>query len=986
MAASTPLSGSRGSIWHRWDPHVHLPGTLRNNNFGNTTVGDALDILASRSPAIDVVGVTDYATTASYRRAVEAQAVGAGQGLKLFPNVELRLSHATNSDVAINLHLLAPPSEVDELDAFLGGLESPFGDRAYRCNTQGLRELGRAYGNNPSLPEGAALSEGANQFKVDFEKLRTEYERSSWARENLIVGVAAGSGDGTSGLRSPDHAFTALRQSIERFAHLMVTGSPQQVAFWLGHGVDTEAVLLQRYKGKKACVHGSDAHDAAHLGIPAEDRYCWIKGNSTFDTLRLACLSPETRVHIGPVDPMDGYGHGRIASIHVPDVEWFPADGVGINPGLVAIIGPRGSGKTALADLIAAGAGSATPFENPQSFVRRAGRLVDGATSRVTWTHGETSESGLRWDRATSTNDSGGVRYLSQQFVEQLCAGDGVSDNLLQEIERVVFESYPPPDRLGTTTFDELLAVRLQGSRGRQADELSAIAATSQRITEERLLTRSVVRRREELARDRIALANLDGKIAELVRHGTKGNADRLGLVTRVLEARSEILQAVDRRNTQLGALAERIESVKTTTFPQIWNALRREYANSGLTEAEWTTFRPVFEGAVEEIVQAARHKATAEIATIRGTSSGEPGTLGALGESALGEQTVTALRAEVVRLQQLIGLDRKRAADLEKLNTQAVALRAKVKKAEEELAYAEGANDRSAELVTERLGHYSAYFDALLNEETELRVLYEPLAQVLADFGGTAAKLQLAVRRRVDVASWAAEGEDLLDLRTEGAFRGTGTLAKLAEEELLPAWEAGTGDVAAEAIRKFSADHSEDLRRQGKARDGSPEDVRAWETQVSQWLYGANHITLGYTLMYDRLSIERLSPGLRGIVLLLLYLAVDRTESDPLIIDQPEENLDPESVYTELVRLFREASRRRQIIMVTHNANLVVNTDVDQVLVARCEGYEEGKLPALGYTSGGLEDAEIRRLVCEVLEGGAEAFRQRGLRLRLTV
>jgi hypothetical protein len=71
---------------------------------------------------------------------------------------------------------------------------------------------------------------------------------------------------------------------------------------------------------------------------------------------------------------------------------------------------------------------------------------------------------------------------------------------------------------------------------------------------------------------------------------------------------------------------------------------------------------------------------------------------------------------------------------------------------------------------------------------------------------------------------------------------------------------------------------------------------------------------------------------------------------------------------------------------MVTHNANLVVNTDVDQVLVARCEGSEEGRLPTLTYASGGLEDAEIRRQVCEVLEGGAEAFRQRALRLRLSV
>jgi hypothetical protein len=872
------LTASCGSIWHRWDPHVHLPGTLRNDNFGDTTVSEALDLLASRTPAIEAVGVTDYATTASYRRAAKAQSGGAGQGIELVPNVELRLSHATNRDSAINLHLLAPPLEVDELDRFLGGLESVFADRPYRCDTQGLRDLGRAYSGNPSLPEATALSQGANQFKLDFEQLRTQFERSAWAKEHLLVAVAVGSGDGTSGLRTPDHAFNALRQSIERFAHFMFSGNPQQVAFWLGQGADSEATLLEKYRGKKACLHGSDAHDAEHLGVPAEQRYCWIKGTPTFDTLRLACLSPETRVHIGSVDPMDGYRHGRISRIDVPDVDWFPADGVEINPGLVAIIGPRGSGKTALADLIAAGAGSTAPFENPQSFVRRAGRLVEESTSKIKWTHGDATERRLRWGGDTSRTELGGVRYLSQQFVEQLCAGDGVSDNLLREIQRVVFESYPPPDRLGATTFGELLAIRLQGSRGRQADELSAIAITSQRITEERLLTRSLPARREELGRDRGSLATLDGKINELVRHGEKGNADRLAVVARVLEARSSALQVVDRRHTELVALADRIESVKTTTFQQTWSALRREYPHAGLTDDEWTAFRPVFAGAVDDIVEEAREKAVVEITSIRGSTTHVPATLDLLDEAILKAQTVAALRAEVERLQKLIGLDKKRAADLDKLNAQAVALRAKVKKAEEELAHADGATERSAELVAERLAHYSAYFDALLNEESELRVLYEPLARVLAEFGGTASKLQLDVRRRVDVASWAAEGEELLDLRTEGAFRGAGSLMRFAEEKLLSAWEAGNGDAAADAIKRFSAEHSDDLRRQGKARDGSPDEVRAWETRINQWLYGADHITLGYTLMYDRLSIERLSPGLRGIVLLLLYLAVYRT------------------------------------------------------------------------------------------------------------
>ena len=133
-------------------------------------------------------------------------------------------------------------------------------------------------------------------------------------------------------------------------------------------------------------------------------------------------------------------------------------------------------------------------------------------------------------------------------------------------------------------------------------------------------------------------------------------------------------------------------------------------------------------------------------------------------------------------------------------------------------------------------------------------------------------------------------------------------------------------------------------------------------------------------------MPITQLSPGTRGIVLLLLYLSLDLEDARPLIIDQPEENLDPKSVYTELVTLFREARMRRQVIIVTHNANLVVNTDVDQVIVASCTRSDSNGPPLFEYRSGGLENPEIRAEVCEILEGGEPAFRERAKRLRVVL
>jgi energy-coupling factor transporter ATP-binding protein EcfA2 len=117
-----------------------------------------------------------------------------------------------------------------------------------------------------------------------------------------------------------------------------------------------------------------------------------------------------------------------------------------------------------------------------------------------------------------------------------------------------------------------------------------------------------------------------------------------------------------------------------------------------------------------------------------------------------------------------------------------------------------------------------------------------------------------------------------------------------------------------------------------------------------------------------------------------LLYLAIDKEDDRPLIIDQPEENLDPKSIFDELVPLFREVKSRRQIIIVTHNANLVVNTDPDQVIVANCGPHRIGLLPPISYESGGLENPSIRKHVCGILEGGEEAFKERAKRLRVII
>jgi len=116
--------------------------------------------------------------------------------------------------------------------------------------------------------------------------------------------------------------------------------------------------------------------------------------------------------------------------------------------------------------------------------------------------------------------------------------------------------------------------------------------------------------------------------------------------------------------------------------------------------------------------------------------------------------------------------------------------------------------------------------------------------------------------------------------------------------------------------------------------------------------------------------STEVLSIGQRGTLLLKVFLAT-ATAKQVFIIDQPEDNLDNNFIMHELVPLIRKAKVSRQIIMSTHNANLVVNADAEQIIVARLDN--EGD-----YISGSIENQTINQSIKEILEGGEEAFRNR--------
>ena len=474
---------SRGSEWHRWDPHIHAPGTLLNDQFGANDPWDAyLTAIENRTPKIEAIGVTDYYLTDTYEEFLRRKATGRLVGVKMiFPNIELRLDVAAKTGF-VNIHLLVSPEDrnhIAEVKRILMRLQLGAHDDRFHCTRDDLTKLGKRA--DPSITDDrAALRYGATQFKVNFDQLRKVIHESSWAKKNILIAVAGGSGDGTGGVRQATDA--TVRQEIEKFAHIIFSSSPAQREFWLGQRGATVEELRARYDGCKPCLHGSDSHDQKSVGQPVDNRFSWIKGALEFDALRQACIVPEGRAYVGEQPLRSAMPSQVISNIRIDNADWAATPDIPLNPGLVAIIGARGSGKTALADVIAAGCDAISPSgwdadENiSPSFLARAHRLIGDATTTLMWGGGATVTRSLDGSDANGHMSFPRARYLSQQFVEELCSAKGVSDGLVEEIERVIFESHSQDDRQWAIDFAELRdqrTARFQQAREREAEAIS---------------------------------------------------------------------------------------------------------------------------------------------------------------------------------------------------------------------------------------------------------------------------------------------------------------------------------------------------------------------------------------------------------------------------------------------------------------------------------------------------------------------------------
>lgn len=963
MSAPTFYDSSQ---WARWDLHLHAPGTALNDQFGGEWK-KYLDRIRSAQPRPKVLGITDYCSLNCYVDFLRESASVDLNGIELvLPNIEFRLSPETVSGRAIHAHLVISPetrNHIERVEEALSRLTVSFGGNPFPCTRQGLIRLGRLHLRDETAPDVQAYKEGVNQFKVDATIFLKWLNDEGWIRRNSLLGVAAGE-DGLSGLRR-DSGFQQHHDEIVRQADLIFSSQESDRLFYLGQRAATPRQIKDTYNSLMPCVHGSDAHDINSVLQPALNRYCWIKAAPTFDGLRQILYEPADRVHIGDSPPSNPDPDHVIQSISITNHEgWFETEHVPISPYYTAIIGEKGSGKTALVDVLAA-AGKAWSATSG-SFLSKAGDSLQKALVEVKWQSGRTSKT--RIEDLTSELEPE-VLYLSQQFVERLCSGDLLADELVSEVERVIFDHIPEPDRLNTGSFPELRKRKTEDLHTQRSEIRQQVLDLNDVVDEYSNALSSDAKTKADLEKAKGELKQRKDQQKTLVSKSDKKAAE---MVATLQESLSEMQTNAGKLKSKLTSLNDIRSTVNRARLrsAEWYAAIEPTLVEIGVPAEYRSNFVPGFSGDTEEPLRAAETALKSELNTIEGDpDEPQPG-------------SIAFVKQQLVIQNKKLNLDKARSEAVTKVGRHISRLQSQVNQLQEAIKTIERIRtDDLPNAQKRRLEEYLKYFALVAEEREILYELYAPLKHELGSRSTGEANLQFSVRVIVDVESWAARGENMLDLRRSGAFSKKGALQNTAETLLKEAWATGDRDAIENGIREvvdgIKNNLSEILRVDYKPKD------------VAEWLFSVDHIRLDYTIRYNDVELRYLSPGTRGIVLLILYLAVDRIDDRPLVIDQPEENLDNASVYDVLVDYFREAKKRRQIIVVTHNPNLVVNTDAETVVIAQARRRANG-LPVMKYSYGPLEltrpltHPSVRDFVCAILEGGEDAFLRREQRYSL--
>ena len=1005
----------QGSVWHKWDLHVHTPESIVHNYTGADPWDRFIKDLEQLPSEFKVIGINDYIFLDGYKRILEEKNKGRLANIDLFfPVIELRLDKFGGSQgnlSHVNYHIIFSDELSPEVieQQFLNALTSKYTlspqydhlreSRKWSAlpTKASLSDLGTLIISTVPVEERvkfrAPLIEGFNNLCISLKAIQEALE-SHYFKDKVITAVGKTE---WADIKWNDHSI-AEKKTIINGANLVFI-SAQNIEGWANAKKSlTEACVNDRL------LDCSDAHSFSD--VTEKDRigkcFTWIKADTTFRGLLQVVSEPHERVYVGEIPPkiirVQKNKTKYIASIKIERKQdatlsetWFD-NTIPLNPDLIAIIGNKGKGKSALTDTIGLLCNTKQykdfTFLSDKNFRQPRDNKAKHFQATLTWESGIPITKGL--DEQVDEQLPELVKYIPQNFLEKICTQLGKIEetDFDYELKKVIFSHVELADRLGKVSLDELIEFKTSEANVR----IQILTQELHRINEEVIAfeekNQPEYRRRIEnlLSAQRQELdVHVKSKPVEVPKpeNDTVKQREISDVANAVETAKKELLECEKQITVanQEQAKQAQLVSITDRLIARIDNLQRQIQAFVTESQADLKTIGLSTDSVIKISID--KKTLTDKRKLFSDTKVKLDDQLDVTKPNSLTHKK-TQIETQIEQLQTKLDEPNKKyqayIGALKEWETQknnivgSLAAVDTVSYYEEQLKSLDVVPQKLTEIRTQRLTKSKEIHAVIKQLADTYRELYAPVNQFIER--RPLAKERFQLNFDVGIVDMGFE-EGLFDIITHGV---TGTFCGVEEGHKMLRGILDRHDFNTEAgIESFLIEILDSLENDKRPEGQSVRVIdqirKGKNTQaLYDMIFALDYLKPRYSLRMENKELHQLSPGERGTLLLVFYLLVDKDDI-PLVIDQPEENLDNQTVYELLVPCMKEAKQRRQIFIVTHNPNLAVVCDAEQVIWA---DLDKKNNYLMRYVSGAIENPAINKAIVDILEGTMPAFDNR--------
>ncbi|GAC92233.1 ABC transporter [Anoxybacillus flavithermus NBRC 109594] len=1022
------MNDIRGSIWRKWDLHVHTPNSYHQN------FGDDWDLYVSKlkenavKHGIEVMGVTDYFSVDGYEKLKNDYGVNKEpkielpncKYLHLIPCVELRIEAFDNHNNSINIHVAFDPKIPSSVitQNFIEELSIKYQEHVLKIKKDNLIRIGYAEYHNgnydvtlniASIPDDlkrkyinkalSIITIPLDNLRIKLEELRKNLILNGIKEESFLV-LAAYKGHGSlSNLpwyeinKKELGRLGNLRQTLLKISDICFSNNSKDRDFLLGKFGMTSDEFISRFGSKKPIIWGSDSHDLNNLFHPSQGNskdYTWIKADPTFEGLRQIINEPEERVFIGEKpDKLQHFENNKTKYIKLLNIKknenatieekWFD-NSIHFNPNLVAIIGNKGSGKSALADILGllcdTNQSKYFSFLNENRFKQKKNNKASFFEAELVWADGHKISKTL--SDSIPENSIERARYIPQNYFENICNETefGNNSSFNKELKKVIFSYIDESDRLQKSSLDELIEFKTEEKK--QAvkdlkDELEKINKTI--VKYEDKISSKHQKRIENEYKLKLQELEVHESAKPEQKEPPKVNEEQqitINLMNQKIREVDLSLKEYSRQRTSVELSISEVQKIidKVTNLESRYktfiSGFEKDLKKFGISVNDILKFEINYDGLYNKLFELQSQKS--EIEKNYNLKSSEKEKL--IKELETVQNTLDSVNIEYQRyLMEVEKWEQKREEIIgspEKIGTvkfyrdQLNQIKEIPAKLEDLYKQREQLTEQIYQQLKEIVNLYETYYSPIQNAINNNKILNQSL------------KLTMEVNLSIK-PEFKSSFLNKINKRARGSFKDDGekVLTKIIDK-----YEFNDVQGVLGFVRDVMDHLKNDYRQDNPNKVEIEEQLRNGESKFDLYnlLFSLDYLEPNYIMKLNDKEISKLSPGERGILLLVFYLLLDKDDI-PLIIDQPEDNLDNQTIYNLLVPCIREAKKRRQIFIVTHNPNLAVVCDAEQIICANIQKEDGNKIT---YECGAIESPKINNKIIDILEGTRPAFNNR--------